>query len=115
MKNTSQDGFHSSPAAQDDSTDSLPNGLLATMMLCLLAAVDKQHLEQFGDSNMELAFDLGIAVQVAEEETIPLPDIMVEVFELYNRKLALTLPSKQLAKQVAESYYHAQFAKQHLH
>ncbi|WP_298442242.1 hypothetical protein [uncultured Ferrimonas sp.] len=115
MKDEITKTLQTGPMPADSSGDQLPSGLVATMWMCLLASVDKQHLEEIGDCNMAVAFDLGIAVQVAEEEVIPLPDLMVEVFEFYNEKLELTLPSKVMAKQVAESYYHAQVAQKQLH
>ncbi|SHG97957.1 hypothetical protein [Ferrimonas marina] len=84
--------------------EQLPSALVATMWLCLLQAVEQRYLDELGDCNMAVAFDLGIAVQVAEEESIPLADLMVEVFEFYNEKLELSLPSTPLAVQVARNY-----------
>ncbi|GAA4885879.1 hypothetical protein [Ferrimonas pelagia] len=95
--------------------EQLPSSLVATMWLCMLASVDKSHLEMIGDCNMAVAFDLGIAVQVAEEELIPLPEMMAEVFQFYNDKLELGLPSLILANQVAASYRASQQSQHQLH
>lgn len=98
-----------------DGFEQLNSGLVATMWLCMLATLEQKHMDELGEAKAEVAFDLGIAVQVSEEELVPLPDMMAEVFNFYNEQLELSLPSTQLAKLVAESYYQAKLAQNKLH
>ncbi|WP_156904867.1 hypothetical protein [Ferrimonas senticii] len=106
MEDSRKSRDRSQSAASAD--EQLPSGLVATMLLCVLTSVDREHLDELGDSNVALAFDLGIAVQVAEEEQAPLPDLLAEVFSFYNRQLQMSMPTKRLGMKVAERYYKSQ-------
>ncbi|MBY5991295.1 hypothetical protein [Ferrimonas balearica] len=99
----------------DDGQENLPSHLVATMWLCMLTSLDTDSLEALGDCNMAVAFDLGIAVQVADEEKLPLAELMAEVFEFYNEKMDLSLPSAKLAVAMAGSYQRAQEVQHRVH
>lgn len=95
--------------------DELPSHLVATMWLCMLSSLDQDSLDTIGDCNMAVAFDLGIAVQVAEEQQIPLDEIMAEVFEYYNERMDMDLASRKLATLVAERYQRSLTESQVIH
>ncbi|ADN75829.1 hypothetical protein Fbal_1625 [Ferrimonas balearica DSM 9799] len=99
----------------DESQENLPSHLVATMWLCMLTSLDTDSLESLGDCNMAVAFDLGIAVQVSDEEDVPLAELMAEVFEFYNEKMELTLPSAKLGVAMATSYQKAQSVQHRVH
>ncbi len=99
----------------EENSENLPSHLVATMWLCMLTSLDKDSLASLGDCNMAVAFDLGVAVQVAEEEHVPLAELMAEVFEFYNEKMELSLPSAQLGVAMAGSYQRAQAVQTRLH
>ncbi len=95
--------------------DELPSHLVATMWLCMLSSLDQDSLDTIGDCNMAVAFDLGIAVQVAEEQQIPLNEIMAEVFEYYNERMDFGLASHRLATAVADRYQASLEGSRQLH
>ncbi|MBY5920687.1 hypothetical protein [Ferrimonas balearica] len=98
-----------------ENEENLPSHLVATMWLCMLTSLDTDSLEALGDCNMAVAFDLGIAVQVSDEENVPLAELMAEVFEFYNEKMELTLPSAELGVAMAGSYHRAQAVQNRIH
>ncbi|MBY6185216.1 hypothetical protein KUV89_00990 [Marinobacter hydrocarbonoclasticus] len=101
--------------SKEEPEENLPSHLVATMWLCMLTSLDTDSLEALGDCNMAVAFDLGIAVQVSDEEDVPLPELMAEVFEFYNEKMDLTLPSMKLGTAMAGSYRKAQSVQHRMH
>ncbi len=95
--------------------EKLPSALVATMWLCMLKGLDPEHLEALQDCNMAVAFDLGIAAQVAKDDDVPLSAMLAEVFEFYNERLCLSLPSLTLGERIALHYRLSQTAQEQLH
>ncbi|MFI3246353.1 MAG: hypothetical protein R3Y10_07675 [Ferrimonas sp.] len=91
--------------ADQEQIKQLSQGLAATLYHCMMNSVEPAHMDELGEADIDVAVDLGIAVQVAEEQVVPLPELMVEVFELYNQKLEIELPSQILANNVAAHYH----------
>ncbi|GAA5188467.1 hypothetical protein [Ferrimonas gelatinilytica] len=95
--------------------EQLPSAMVATMWLCMLKGLEPEHLEALQECNMAVAFDLGIAAQVASDDQVPLAAMLAEVFEFYNERLCLSLPSMTLGERVALHYQMADTAQSQLH
>ncbi|BDY05490.1 MULTISPECIES: hypothetical protein [unclassified Ferrimonas] len=79
------------------------SGAVADMWLCLLTNLEQHEVNALGECNMALAFDLELAVRVAERECQPVASVMGEVLAFYNDKLALSLDCDELAPRLAVS------------
>ncbi|TKB48465.1 hypothetical protein FCL40_12200 [Ferrimonas sediminicola] len=66
------------------------SGAVAEMWLCLLTNLKKHEVNALGDCNMALAFDLELAVRVAQRESQPVAAVMGEVLAYYNDRLSLS-------------------------
>ncbi|SDJ53676.1 hypothetical protein SAMN04488540_109103 [Ferrimonas sediminum] len=103
--------------AQDSQTPvmEVPSKQVASMWLCLLAVLTKEQVQALGDCNLALAFDLGVAVRMAEEEQQSLTLVITEVLAFYNDKLGLALDAAGLAPLIATQVYRSQQVQHHRH